>query len=114
MNGQSIIENIYQVSMIEYPQLVGTATISIDVPPDQIAKLISGCKTERSFDNFDYFDFLALAIGDGRIAFRKYIGNPIPYSYVSIMNISQEKAQGILKMLLKDEDLKIYALNGEW
>gem|GEM_PF-4914921 len=101
-----------QVSIIQYANLAGEATFSIDVSPQEVlnAFTLERRMTERSFDEFDYFDFLALHIDGGYIGFKQHVGTSLPYSNVCIDSISIDEAKLFIKSLFPERNIKMMDL----
>lgn len=102
-----------QISVIDHPSLIGSADLSIDLSPEQIAERLN-LITERSFDDFGAYVFLALETDEGIIAFRRYDAKPDLYSYVSYEGISRDAARDLLLNLFPDDTLNILCTEDSW
>jgi len=97
----------YQWSMLDSPDLIGSAVFEIDVSPKEIAESF-GMQVEVSFDQLYYFDFLALKTDHGIFGFRRYNNDNAKYSYLSIQHIAEEEIEKGLKELLPSFNYQLF------
>ena len=102
-----------QISILDYPELIGTAQFSAKLCPVAFAEA-KECLTERTWDDLDYFDFFAFQIGDMVIALRKHRGNRTDWCYVTLQNYHGSNPIAFLADTLGVSEPDIAQLDETW
>lgn len=77
---------ITQISLLDHPELIGTAHYGVRISPADLAAR-DGLTPERSFDDLGYYDFLGVQTEEGLVGFRMHTGSQTKYSYVSLQGL---------------------------
>ena len=102
-----------QISLVDNPDLVGTARFSAKLNPQDIAAK-NNLMTERSFDDLDYFEFFGFENDEVRIGIRKHRGNQSEWSYVSVSGFHDHDAKAYLAKVLSISVSDIVMHDDSW
>ncbi|MEM9422669.1 MAG: hypothetical protein AAF986_09210 [Pseudomonadota bacterium] len=105
--------NIRQISFIDYPNLIGTARLGINVSPEMIAKKL-GMNIETSFDELGAFSFLGIAAGDVILGLRRYSQKDDEYSYISTLNTTPTVVSERIKEILPSFEIEFSEFDEDW
>ena len=102
-----------QISLIERPNLIGTAKYGISISPESFAKgklLI----VEKSFDDLGEFSFIGLNIGGVFIAMRRHVNTSKNYSYISLEGSSKASAKHFIANFFELDETEIIEFDEYW
>ena len=104
----------HQISLFDYPELVGKARLGVRLTPSEIAAKYR-LKPERSFDDLGYYDFLALSYRGTRLGFLSHLtSEDNRYSYVNVVADGQIGVKTLIAEICEVNESEIVEFDEEW